>query len=70
MKPAPTDHAERLRAIWTKNGVSPQRQALILAQIARKGAPGAAVGPFRLPGQEQLTLELEPLYQGDATPCK
>lgn len=38
-----------LREMWTKNGVSPEKQDELIASIAAKAAPGAEVGPFRVP---------------------
>ncbi|WP_415033331.1 ArdC family protein [Azonexus sp.] len=40
-----------LRKIWTEKGVSAERQEELLADIAAKAAPGAQVGPFRVPGR-------------------
>jgi hypothetical protein len=38
-----------LRDLWTKQGVSPERQEAILADITAKAQPGAMVGPFTIP---------------------
>jgi ParB/RepB/Spo0J family partition protein len=42
----------RARAHWTGAGVPTGRQDGLVAGIAAKAAPGAAVGPFRLPAAE------------------
>lgn len=46
-KPDPT---AELRALWTKQGVSKERQDQLLGQIGDKAKPGAKVGPFTVGG--------------------
>lgn len=47
-----TDPEAELRAMWTKQGVSQERQDALIAQIGGKAAPGAKVGPFTVPTGE------------------
>lgn len=44
------DAERELRELWTKQGVSADRQDESIAQIAAKAAPGAQVGPFQIGG--------------------
>lgn len=49
------DIEKDLRDYWTKSGVSQEKQDALVAEIAAKAAPGAAVGPFRV--QEDKGME-------------
>lgn len=40
---------ESLRELWTSQGVSKERQDELIAGITAKAAPGAEVGPFKIP---------------------
>jgi len=55
-----TDNERQLRQLWTKAGVSEERQNQILAQIHAKAQPGAMVGPFRIPGRVDADQPPEP----------
>jgi hypothetical protein len=44
-----------LRALWTEQGVSQDRQDELIAQITAKAQPGAMVGPFRIGYRSELT---------------
>jgi hypothetical protein len=46
MKGEDNDPEAELRSMWTKQGVSKERQDQLLGQIGEKSAPGAKVGPF------------------------
>jgi hypothetical protein len=50
MKGEDNDPEAELRAMWTKQGVSKERQDQLLGQIGEKAAPGAKVGPFTVGG--------------------
>lgn len=39
---------QELRALWTSQGVSTERQDALVAGIVAKAQPGAMVGPFRV----------------------
>lgn len=58
----PLTREERaLRDLWTEKGVSPEKQDELIAGIAAKAAPGAEVGPFRVPEKpprRQADLEM------------
>lgn len=47
--PEMTEAERNLRALWTRKGISTERQEALLAEIAAKAAPGAKIGPFTLP---------------------
>lgn len=47
-----------IRALWTEQGVSKERQDELIAQIAAKAKPGAMVGPFQIP-EEAPKQEVE-----------
>ena len=49
-----SDPEVALRALWDEQGVSKERQAELIAQIASKAAPGAKVGPFVVGEQSQV----------------
>lgn len=49
---------ENLRALWTAQGVSEERQNEVLAQITAKAQPGARIGPFTI-GQPSENLILQ-----------
>lgn len=40
---------DALRAIWTDQGVSKERQDEMISAITAKAAPGAQIGPFKIP---------------------
>jgi len=43
------DQAEKeLRELWTRQGVTKERQDEIIFDIERKAQPGAMVGPFMI----------------------
>lgn len=44
-----------LRALWDSQGVPADRQDRMIDQIRAKAAPGAIVGPFRIPFATELT---------------
>ena len=44
-----TTAEKELRTLWTSQGVPLKRQNELIADIAKKAAPGAYVGPFRIP---------------------
>jgi len=46
---------QRLRTLWTEQGVPQDRQDELIAEINAKAAPGAMVGPFRIPYRTELT---------------
>ena len=56
------DPETELRAMWTADGISPERQDELVAQIAAKAAPGAMIGPFRSPDcvQDLQLAQVEP----------
>lgn len=39
----------RLRAIWTRKGIPEAVQDEMIAEVTRKAAPGAQVGPWTIP---------------------
>lgn len=43
------DPEAALRELWTKQGVSPEKQEALLADVTAKAQPGAKVGPFTIP---------------------
>lgn len=51
----------QLRSLWTAEGVPQARQDELIAQIKAKAAPGAMVGPFRIPFASELTRAGEQL---------
>jgi hypothetical protein len=51
----PADPEAELRALWTAQGVTQERQEEVLAEITAKAQPGAQVGPFKIPYRTQLT---------------
>jgi hypothetical protein len=57
-KPAPEkadDPEATLRALWTAQGVTQERQDQVLAEVTAAAQPGAKVGPFTIPYHEELT---------------
>ncbi|GLR55188.1 zincin-like metallopeptidase domain-containing protein [Shinella yambaruensis] len=50
------DPATELRALWDSQGVPKEQQDALIAEIIEKARPGASVGPFIIPtNQESLT---------------
>jgi hypothetical protein len=47
------DPEKELRKSWTAQGISQERQDEIIAQITAAAQPGAMVGPFRIPTEEE-----------------
>ena len=54
-----TEAEERLRHIWTDQGVPQEDQDRLIADISAKAQPGANVGPFKVPHATELTPEGE-----------
>lgn len=52
--PIESDPETELRLMWTKKGVSRERQDELIADLTAKAQPGAYVGPFRIPTDEEL----------------
>ncbi len=50
---APGTSEQLLRELWTSQGVCPLRQDGLIADIAAKAAPGAQIGPFRVPSSRR-----------------
>lgn len=47
--PPATDPEATLRELWTRQGVSQERQDALIADVTAKAQPGAQVGPFVIP---------------------
>ena len=43
------DPEDKIRALWTTQGVPEEMQNALVAGIAAKAQPGAQVGPFTIP---------------------
>lgn len=43
-----TEAEEQLRALWTRQGVEPEKQDALIAAIDAKAQPGTRVGPFTI----------------------
>lgn len=41
----------RLRELWTRKGIPKSVQDALIADIEKKAAPGARVGPWIIPGK-------------------
>ena len=62
------DPEAELRALWGSQGVSKERQDALIAEIEEKAKPGAQVGPFVIPGGEQLAADAAIDYSAILTP--
>lgn len=49
-QPVEENPERALRALWSTQGVSTERQNALIEGIIAKARPGAQVGPFRLAG--------------------
>ena len=63
VEPAKPDPETELRALWTKQGVSKERQDELIRQIGEKAKPGADVGPFKIAPLKRDEVTAEKLKQ-------
>ena len=45
------DPEAELRELWTRKGIPKSVQDELIAEVERKAAPGAQVGPWTIPGK-------------------
>jgi len=47
------DPEVELRELWTRKGIPKSVQDELIAEVERKAAPGAKVGPWTIPGERK-----------------